>query len=159
MKTEKMSMPHEKVKSLIVFMAIFAIVGGISWALVNAQQSSNNEDSPQAMPKLRLQENLRDAALAYIVNNHPETAQFTNNISWTGGKQETGLLGSETYIHGGKGWQVTIQYPVIPNPVYEITANYNTPTESGTISIPYAIIWTGVFEDGTTSETSYTFAQ
>ena len=79
-------MAHEKIKSLIVFVAIFAIVGGISWALVNAQQASQEEGPPQIMPKLRLQEDIRDAALNYVKDNHPETAQFTNDLSWTGGR-------------------------------------------------------------------------
>jgi hypothetical protein len=152
-------MAHEKIKSLIVFVTVFAIVGGISWALVNAQQSSQEEGPPQVMPKLRLQEDIREVALAYIKENHPETSQFTNNLSWTGGKQETGLLGGETYIYNANGWQVTIQYPVIPNPVYEITVNYSVSAETGSISIPYAIAWNGNFGNGAITETNYTFAQ
>ena len=67
-------MAHEKIKSLIVFVTIFAIVGGISWALVNAQQASQEQGPPQAMPKLRLHEDIRDAALNHVKDNHPETS-------------------------------------------------------------------------------------
>lgn len=152
-------MAHEKIKSLIVFVAVFAIVGGISWALVNAQQASQEEDLPQAVPKLKLYEDIREAALAYVKDKHPEVKQFTNDLTWTGGKQETGLLGSETYIFSANGWQVTIQYPVVPNPTYDININYNIPTSSGTTSIPYAIAWTGIFTDGIITEISYMLAQ
>ncbi len=131
-------MAQEKIKSLIVFVTIFAIVGGISWALVNAQQASQEEGPPQVMPKLRLHEDIREVALTYIKDNHPETAQFTNNLSWKGGRTTPeGIVGAETYTYNANGWQVTIQYPVIPNPVYEITVNYNVPNEAGIISIPY----------------------
>lgn len=152
-------MAHEKIKSLIVFAAIFAIVGGISWALVNAQQASQEEGLPQTMPKLRLYEDIREAAIAYIKDTHPEAKEFTNDLTWTGGKQETGLLGSETYIFKADGWQVTIQYPVVPNPTYDINIDYNIPTSSGTISIPYAIAWTGTFTDGVITEISYMLVQ
>jgi len=152
-------MAHEKIKSLIVFAAIFAIIGGISWALVNAQQTSQEDDLPQAMPKLRLFEDIRETALTYLKDTHPEAKQFTNDLTWTGGKQETGLLGSEIYIFSADGWQVTIQYPVVPNPTYDININYNIPTSSGTVSIPYAIAWTGTFTDGTITEMSYMLTQ
>jgi hypothetical protein len=153
-------MAHEKIKSLIVFVAIFAIVGGISWTLVNAHQSSQEEVPPQIMPKLKLHEDIRDAALNYVKDNHPETAQFTNDLSWIGGRTTPeGIVGAETYTYNANGWQVTIQYPVVPNPVYEITVNYNAPAETGIISIPYAITWTGNFGNGAITETNYTFAQ
>ena len=153
-------MAHEKIKSLIVFVTIFAIVGGISWALVNAQQVSQEEGPPQAMPRLRLHEDIREAVLTYIKDNHPETAQFTNDLSWTGGRTTPeGIVGAETYTYNSNGWQVTIQYPVIPNPVYDITVNYNVPAETGSISIPYSITWTGNFRNGAITETNYMFAQ
>jgi hypothetical protein len=159
-------MAHEKVKATVVFMAIIAIVGGISWALVSAQQGAQESDQtdqtnppPQTMPKLTIREDICDAAMTYIKDNHPETAQFMSNLAWTENKQETGLLGAETYIYVSGDWQVTINYPVIPNPTYEVTVNYSLTPESGTVSIPFAIAWSGTVTDWQVTETSYTFAQ
>ena len=81
-----MKMAHEKIRAAVVFVTIFAIVGGVSWALVNAQQTPNQPDQPQTMPKLTIHEQIRDAATAYVARNHQETAKFMNNLSWTGGK-------------------------------------------------------------------------
>ena len=66
---------HEKIKSLIVMVAVFACVGAISWAVVNSH--AHAEVSPQ--------EQARDAATAYIKANHPETAPFIVKLAWTGG--------------------------------------------------------------------------
>jgi len=158
-------MAHEKIKAVIVLMAVFAIVGGISWALVSAQQGVQETDQtdqtgpPQTMPKLTIREDIRDAAMTYIKDNHPEAAQFMNDLTWAGGKQETGLLGAETYVYLSGDWQVTISYPVIPNPTYEITINYSATPEAGTVSIPYAIAWSGTCTNWAITETCYTFAQ
>ena len=152
-------MAHKKLISLAVMITIFASVGGITWALVNAQQTNtNNPELPPAnMPKLTIHENIRDAAMVYVNQQHPETAQFTANISWSGGKQETKLLGAETYQYQGNGWKVTIQYPVVANPIYKITADYSTTSDS--IGIPYRITWQGNWESGSITETAYSFAQ
>jgi len=110
-------------------------------------------------PESSVQEQVRDATMTYIRANHPETAQFMNNLSaWTGGREDTGLLGAETYIYNSTGWTVTIKYPVIPNPVYTITADYSATSTQGA-SIPYRVIWEGTWENGSVTETSYTFAQ
>ena len=39
------------------------------------------------MPKLTIRENVRDAVIAYIKDNHPETAQFMDNLAWNGEQQ------------------------------------------------------------------------
>jgi len=164
-KWRKNRMAHEKIKAIIVFMAVFAIVGGVSWALVSAQQGAQETDQtdqtgpPQTMPKLTIREDIRDAAMSYVRDNHPETAQFISSLAWTGGKQETGLLGAETYVYTSGDWQVTINYPVIPNPTYEITIHYSATPEADTVSIPFAIEWGGTCTNWAITETSYTFAQ
>jgi hypothetical protein len=152
-------MTHKKLISLAVMITVFASVGGITWALVNAQQTNNeNTEMPPAnMPKLTLYEDIREAAIAYINQQHPETSQFTVNMSWSGGKQETKLLGAETYIYQSNGWKVTIQYPVVTNPIYKITADYSPSSDS--IGIPYRITWQGNWENGAITETTYSCAQ
>ncbi len=82
-----------------------------------------------------------------------------NDLAWTGGRTTPeGILGAETYTYLSQGWNVTIQYPVIPNPTYAITADYSATSSEGA-SIPYRVLWQGNWENGTITETSYTFAQ
>jgi hypothetical protein len=151
-------MAHEKLKALAVFATIFAIVGGVSWALASAQQpTSQQDDQPKTMPKLMTHEQIRDEVVAFIGTKHPETLQFMSNIVWAGGRVETNLLGSETYSYQGNGWNVTIKYPVVANPVYEIAIEYSS-TCNGP-SIPHHVSWQGTWQSGCLTETSYVFAQ
>ncbi len=129
--------------------AVFACVGAISWAVVNSH--AHFEVSPQ--------EQARDAATAYIKANHPETAPFIGNLFWTGGRENTGLLGAETYTYLSQGWNVTIHYPAVANPVYNITADYSAASTSADVLIPYRITWQGTWENGCITETSYNFSQ
>ena len=152
-----MKLAHEKIRAAIVFVTIFAIVGGVSWALVNAQQTPNLPDQPQTMPKLIIHEQIRDAAIAYIGSSHPETQQLMNQLNWTGGRQETGLVGAETYLYQAQRWTVTLRYPVVPNPVYSVTVEYST--QSGAMGIPYSVFWEGTWQNGTITETSFLLAQ
>jgi hypothetical protein len=99
---------------------------------------------------------VRDAAMSYIKSRHPETAKFMANLDWTGGKVTSpNLIGAETYMYYSQGWNVTINYPVYPNPIYKITADYSAIG----ISIPYRIIWKGTMQNELVNETSYVFAQ
>ena len=158
-------MAREKIKATILLLAVFAIVGGISWALVNGQQvpaqedNGTNDQSPQTMPKLTLFEDIRDAAMDFIKTNHTDAAQFINNLAWIGGKIETNLLGGEKYVYQSQGWKVTITFPVIPNPVYSINAEYSARSEPGSIGIPYHVTWEGTWQNGVVAETNYVFAQ
>jgi hypothetical protein len=140
---------NRKLSAVLTFIVIVAIVGGISWALI----------SSSAAPELSVQKQIRDNAMTYIKTNHTETAQFMNNLAWTGGRTTPdGIVGAETYTYLSQGWNVTITYPVIPNPTYTITADYSA-TSSGGASIPYRVMWQGTWENGTITETSYDFAQ
>lgn len=147
-------MAHEKVKSVILFITIFSIVGAVSWALVSAQQTS---DQDQTVPKFDLQGHIRDAVMTYVADEHPETAPLMNTAGWTGGRVETDLLGSETYSYQGGGWDVTVENAVVLDPVYSVTVHYTQPT--GEVGIPYNVVWEGLWQDGNITETSYTFAQ
>ena len=100
---------------------------------------------------------LRDGVIQYIETNHPETVRFLADLEWIGGKVETQLLGAETYAYSCQGWEVTIQNPVVPTPLYIITANYDVPSDG--ITIPYAVFWQGTYSNGAFTETDYSFAQ
>jgi hypothetical protein len=141
---------HRKLSAALTFIVVVAIVGGVSWALI----------SFNAPPELPIQEQVRDDAMTYIKTSHPETAQFINNLAWTGGRTTPqGILGAETYTYLSQGWNVTIHYPVIANPIYAITADYSATSANSSASIPYRVMWQGTWENGNVTETDYTFAQ
>lgn len=91
----------------------------------------------------------------YIKFNHPETAQFMNNLTWTGGRVTPNLIGAETYVYNSNGWNLTIKYPVVLNPICRISADYSAPFTA----IPYRIIWNGTWQNWSINEISYVFAQ
>ncbi len=141
-------------------LAVFGSVAGTYWALANVQQPTQTTDDqspPDGMPKLMIHEQMRDAVIAYIFANHPETSQFVINQAWAGGRQETGLLGAETYKYQSQGWVVTIKYPVIADPTYDITVEYSAISDGP--SIPYHVDWQGTWHAGSVTEEEYEFAQ
>jgi hypothetical protein len=81
------------------------------------------------------------------------------NLAWTGGRVNSNLLGAETYIYLSSGWNLTISYPVVANPVYKIIADYSAVSAAGEVSVPYRIVWQGTWHNGAITETEYTFAQ
>ncbi len=140
-------MAHPKLASFVVMLLVFGTVGTIAWAIYSSRARSE-------IPPL-IQEQVRDSTMAYLRECHPEAAHFITEVSWSGGRVESGLLGAETYVYVGKGWNVTIRYPVVANPVYEVTAEYSAED----MSIPYSLIWHGNWTNGTVKETDFTFAQ
>ncbi len=92
----------------------------------------------------------------YLKVNHPESAQFMKDLVWTGGRvTPQNAVGAQTYMYYSKGWNVTITYPVVPNAIYNVVADYSAPG----VSIPYRVIWKGTWQDEVINETSYVFAQ
>jgi len=107
-------------------------------------------------PELTTQEKIRDSVMNFIKSNHTETAQFIKDLVWTGGRvTPQNLVGAETFMYYSQGWNVTISYPVVPNAIYNIVADYSAPY----IGIPYRIIWKGTWQNEVIVETSYVFAQ
>ena len=95
---------------------------------------------------------IRDAAMNYIAANHPETAQFMNDLSWIGGSANPpGFVGSVTYKYFSQGWTVTVSYPVVLNPVYSVTAHYQAFSKG----INYDIVWSGTWQNNVINEISY----
>ena len=119
--------------------------------------SANPTPTPTPSPYGQTtQEKVRDSVMIFIKSNHPETAQFMTDLVWTGGRETPpNVVGGETYMYYSRGWNVTINYPVVPNAIYKIIADYSA---TG-ISIPYRIIWEGTWQNEVINETSYVFAQ
>jgi hypothetical protein len=115
--------------------------------------------SPTPTPsplELTMQDKIRDSAMGFIKSNHPETARFIKDLVWTGGRvTPQDLVGAETFMYYSPGWNFTISYPVVPNAIYNIVADYSAPS----IGIPYRIIWKGNWQNEVINETSYVFAQ
>ena len=117
---------------------------------------SANPTTTPSPSELTTQEKIRNSAMSFIKSNHPETAQFMKDLVWTGGRvTPPNIVGAETYMYYSKGWNVTINYPVVPNSIYNIVADYSAPS----IGIPYRIIWEGTSQNEVINETSYVFAQ
>jgi hypothetical protein len=131
-----------------LFGSILIAVCGVGLVFANAANLPHEISTRVQLP---------DAVIQYIQNSHPETHRFLADIDWTGRKAETQLLGAEIYVYRSEGWEVTIQNPVVPTPMYIITVNYNVP--SGGISIPYSVYWQGTYRNGAFTETDYSFAQ
>jgi len=150
-------------KNLIITVTIAVILiiagGAALWAFTLPNQNADvqptptpeitptPEATPTPAPEPLTEEQIRDEAIVYMQTNHAELAELLTDISWEGGRVETGLLGSEIYNYTNANWTITVQYPVVPNPIYTITANYTA--EDITLT------WEGTYENGTIIETSY----
>lgn len=156
---------------IIVAIAIIVIIGSFyGYTILNPptptpspSPSTSPSPSPTASPTPSevtdsMQRQVRDETMTYIENNHPETAQFMQSLSWSGGRVETGLVGAEKHVYttltgapGSAGWTVTLSYPVVPNPLYTLSVNY---TQTG-VQHPVDISWNGTWQNEAITETSY----
>jgi hypothetical protein len=141
------------------------IVGIVGWSLLYAAQSptvtpnptptNNPNQSPDYIwptayetgSQTLTADYVRDIAAWYIQQNHPDVATLLADVSWTGGRSDSATLGSETYVYSGHDWIFTVQYPVVLDPIYSITATY-----AGD-----AVSWQGTFENNQIHETYYNF--
>ncbi|MCX8150859.1 MAG: hypothetical protein N3D85_05100 [Candidatus Bathyarchaeota archaeon] len=152
-------MKHPKFVSLVVMMLVFSSVAGTCWA-ISAVREQNEQQPNKPVPKLAIHGQIRDSAVEYIKVNHPEVAPFIDKFDWSGGSvTPKNLLGAETHVYTSSGWIVEINYPLVANPVYIITVNYNVPAEEGSVSIPYTVQWEGRWINNGITEISYCFAQ
>jgi hypothetical protein len=88
----------------------------------------------------------RNSVMSYIRDHHPTTARFIGDIVWIGiDITPFGLVGITTYQYLGRGWNVTISWAVIANPIFEVTAKNRHE----------GITWTGTVYDGVVNETNY----
>jgi hypothetical protein len=154
-----------KRNSLIITAVIVAIII-IAVGYVACTQFGSNIDSspastptptptssPTAAPQSTTPAQVRDAVMNYTEIHHPETAQYMQSLSWSGGKvTREGIVGAETYLYLSGNWDVTVNYPVTLNPTYTVNAIYTqTPSNQEVIS------WHGTWQNGVITETSYTY--
>jgi len=93
-------------------------------------------------------EQIRDQVMVYIAANHTVTFPLMQSLSWSDGREATGLLGSEAYMYHSGNWSISLQPPVVANSIYKISVNYSS---DGCV-----FDWVGTYQDGLISETSNT---
>lgn len=130
-------------KILTVALAAVIIIVTTGGCLAWTYLSSQNNDQPTVLSL----EEIRDSAMLYLAANHSQTIQAMDSLSWVGGKQDTNMLGAETYAYQSGNWSVEISYPIVPNPLYTISIDYSFRDVT--------INWNGTYQEGALSETSH----
>jgi hypothetical protein len=144
-------------KNLLIGVAVIAVIiivaaGYGGYKMLGSD--SNDNPQPTTTPQLTTQEQVRNDVINYMESVHPETEQYMQSFSWTGGDvTQPGLVGSSTYNYTSGGWNMTITYPVVPNPIYTCTVKYYN-LDSGTLN-PLLVTWQGTWQAGIVTETSY----
>lgn len=141
-------------KKSILIVAVVAIVvivvAGVYVGYSGVLNAPADNPTPTPAPEAPTQETVRDSTMTYIAENH-DLASMTADLTWTGGLQETDLVGSVTYIYTAGNWEVTITNPVVADPTYTVSAVY-TDTES-----MVTIEWAGTYQNGEVAETSFDY--
>lgn len=126
----------------IVIVLIAVITGGIlGYSYLQGQNQPAPSNPAQTTNEI---ENIRDQAMTYLAANHTQTMPLMPTGHWSGGRVDTGLLGAENYLFTTSEWDVSINYPVVLNPVYSITCNYTSAN----------LTWIGTYQNGVLSEVS-----
>jgi len=91
-------------------------------------------------------ESARDAAIRYIVENYPGLDELPVSGEWafTDFTPE-GMLGASTYRYMGLGWNVTVRFMVVLEPVYTVTVEHSGDEE---------FTWEGTVEGSGVTELS-----
>jgi|WetSurMetagenome_2_1015567.scaffolds.fasta_scaffold135509_1 hypothetical protein len=145
--------------SIIVAAVVIIVIIIVAFIYFGTNYFGNNPPSPSPTPTPTstatpsiTPETVRNYVMYFISTNHSQAATYiTDNINWTGGLQPTSLVGYSTYSYAGNGWNVTIGYPVVPNPIYDVNATYTSPTTHLIIN------WQGTYENGAVTEIKYTY--
>ncbi len=141
-------------KSLLAVVAVIVIaviVVGVYLGYSAMVNQPSPTPTPSPTPEVPTQQTARDAAMQHIAANHTDIASLTENLTWTGGRQETGLVGSETYIYTAGNWNVTITNPVVLDPIYTISAVYTDTANQVTIE------WAGTYQNEAITETAFNY--
>jgi hypothetical protein len=134
-----------------VFVLIVIIAGGILayTYLPNQNPTTSPTGETNMAPAIPATvDEIRDAAMVYLAANHTGTIMVMDNLVWTGGRQDTGLVGAENYVYTAGSWSCVIDYPVAPNPVYTITLDYS--------KFDVAVRWIGSYQNGVFCEANAT---
>jgi uncharacterized protein (UPF0333 family) len=135
----------------VAVIVIIVVVAGVYIGYNAMVNQPSTEPTPSPTPQVPTQETARDAAMQHIATNHTDIASLTENLTWTGGRQETDLVGSETYIYTAGNWNITITNPVVPDPLYTISVVYTDTANQVTIE------WAGTFQNSVITETSFNY--
>jgi len=141
-------------KSILIAIVAVVVIVIIAAAYIGYSGMLNEPaatPTPSPTPEVVTQETVRDSAIMYIATNHADLASLTTGLTWTGGLQETGVVGSVTYIYIAGNWNVTITNPVVLDPVYTISAVYTDTANAVTIE------WLGTYENEAIAETSFQY--
>jgi hypothetical protein len=127
--------------------------GGLTWSGTYQGGAINETACSIAADTTLTQEQMRDLTLMYLQGTHNETSSYMHDMSWTGGQMDMGMMvGSNKYNYMGNGWNVTIQNPVVPNPIYTVTAVYTPSNMHNSM-----MTWVGEIVNGTVTQTSYEY--
>lgn len=131
----------------------YTLGGGLTWT-GTYQNGLLTENSCSVSANTTLTETqMRDLTLQYLMAYHNETTSYMHDMSWTGGRMDMGMMvGSDKYNYQSNGWNVTMQNPVVPNPIYTITAEY-TPANMHSAMMT----WEGTLQNGTMTQSSYKY--
>ncbi len=138
-------------KTLIIAAAVVLIVviagGYLAYTYLQNQNQQGQNGQTNTPPKTLLTvDEIRDGAMLYLAANHTGTMPLMSDLSWSGGKQDTGLVGAETYVYTSGSWSMVIDYPVVPNPTCIVTVDYSS--HDATVN------WVGTYMNQTFRETS-----
>jgi hypothetical protein len=111
---------------------------------------SNNTQIALTQPQIR------DLMMQYLNAYHNQSSPFMHNMMWTGGRMNMGMMvGSDKYSYQSTGWNMTVQNPVVPTPVYTITIKYVPPDMHTGDPV---ITWEGTLHNGVITETKFGLA-
>jgi len=147
-------MVYNMKKSILITIVAVVVIVIIAAAYIGYSGMLNQPaatPAPSPTPAVVSRQTVRDSAIMYIATNHADLASLTTGLTWTGGLQETGVVGSVTYIYIAGNWNVTITNPVVLDPVYTIRAVYTDTANAVTIE------WLGTYENEAITETSYQY--
>lgn len=135
----------------VVVVVVVIVVAGVYLGYSGLFAPPESTSTPSPPPEVATQEAVRDAAMQKIASEHPDIASLTESLEWIGGRQETGVIGAETYIYTAGNWNVTITNPVVLDPVYTISAIYTDTENSVTIK------WEGTCQNEIVTETNFEY--
>jgi hypothetical protein len=139
-------------KTVLIPAAVVILIVVVSGIYIGYSGILNDTSTnPTPTPEVPTQETVRDSAITYIAENHADIESLTADLAWTGARQDTGLVGSDTYIYTAGNWNVTITNPVVPDPTYTVSAVY---TDAASQVI---IEWQGTYQNNEVAETSFDY--
>ncbi|NLB75767.1 MAG: hypothetical protein GX799_04780 [Crenarchaeota archaeon] len=136
----------KKTMLIVVVVVLIVVLTGGYLAVTYLNQGDNNDKTPEQ--KVLSVTEIRDGAILFVAANHTGTLPLMNDLSWSGGVQETGIVGAETYVYTSGIWSIVIDYAVVENPVYTIVIDYSD--DDATIN------WLGTYGNTGFAETSAT---